>query len=87
MPEYLVESPHSKEECLKVLDEIKQEQPEMLDRYRFGCMAGEHTGWITVEANNKAEARSILPDFLRDRARVVELNKFTPEQIESFHRM
>jgi len=86
MPEYLLESPHSKQECLKALDEIK-EDPEMLDQFRFGCAAGEHTGWITVQAGNQEAARNMLPGFLRDKARVVELGKFTPEQIESLHRM
>ena len=85
MPQFMIEAPHTKEECLAALDEMKDDEPEVLDQTWFGCMAGDHTGWTTVEARSEAEARGMLPDFLRDKARVVEVNKITPEQIESFH--
>ena len=87
MPQYLIESPHTKEECLQALDRISEQKPKLLEQSWFGCMSGDHTEWATVEASDKAEARNMLPDFLRDKARVVEVSKITPEQVKSFHQM
>lgn len=86
MPKYMVESSHTKEECVRALDEIKDREPKILDKMEFGCMAGVHTGWATVEAGNESEVKNMIPDDLREKTRVVEVSKFTPEQIESFHR-
>ena len=49
-------------------------------------MAGDHTGYATVEAGSEQEARKTIPSFLAGKARVVKLNKFTPEQIRDFHK-
>jgi hypothetical protein len=85
MPKYMIEAPHTKEECMQALDEMVEEEPELLDQTWFGCMAGDHTGYATIEAQDESEARSMLPGFIREKARVVEVNKITPEQIKSFH--
>ena len=87
MSQYLIESPHTKEECLRALDEIVDEDPELLEKYDFGCMAGDHTGYATVEARSETEAREMIPSFLRGKAKVVEVTKITPEQVRSFHQM
>ena len=86
MPEYLIESPHTKEDCLQALDELKDTDPRLLNETWFGCVGGDHTGYSTVAATSESEARSRLPGFLRSKARVVEVSKFTPQQIESFHK-
>ncbi|MEN6371568.1 MAG: hypothetical protein ABFD64_06085 [Armatimonadota bacterium] len=86
MPTFMVESSHTKEECVQSLDELKNKEPEILDKMEFGCMSGVHTGWATVDAANESEVRNMIPSDLRDKARVVEVSKFTPEQIESFHK-
>ena len=87
MPEFMIEAPHTKEECLHALDEIEAEQSKLLEQSWFGCMAGDHTSYATVAASSESEARGMLPDFLQDKARVVEVTKITPEQIKSFHQM
>jgi hypothetical protein len=49
-------------------------------------MAGDHTGYLMVSAENEAAAKDMVPAFLRgDDTHVVALNKFTVEQIRSFH--
>lgn len=85
MPQYLIESPHSKEECLKALDAVSEKEPQLLEKSWFGCKSGEHVEWATVEAGSAEEAKSMLPDFLRDKARVVEVGQVTPEQIREYH--
>jgi len=87
MPEFMIEAPHTTEECLQTLDTMETEEPKLLEESWFGCMAGDHTSYATVEASSESEARSMLPDFLQDKARVVEVTKITPEQIKSFHQM
>lgn len=86
MERYLVESPHTPEECLRALDEILAKGPGVLADYEWGCMAGDHTGYAIVEARSASEVKDNIPSFLRGKARVVQLNKFTPEQIREFHK-
>jgi hypothetical protein len=85
MAQYLIESPHTKEECLRALDETLAKGPEVLDRFEYGCSAGDHRGWATVEAKTESQARELVPSFLRAKARVVPVSKYTPEQIRSYH--
>lgn len=85
MARYLIESPHTKEECLRALDEVLAKGPDVLARYDFGCMAGDHTGWATVEAQSDAAAGEFVPGFLRGKARIVMVGKYTPEQIRAAH--
>jgi hypothetical protein len=88
MPRYLIESSHTPEECLKALDEVLAQGPEALARYDFGCAVGDHSNhraYTMIEAANEVAARNILPMLLRGKAQVIEVGKFTPEQIRSFH--
>lgn len=85
MARYLIEAPHMPEDCLKALDEVLAQGPAQLAQYDWGCMDNNHTCYTIVEKPSKSAAESIVPTFLRSKARVVELNKFTPEQVKSFH--
>lgn len=86
MERYFVESPHTPEECLRALDETLAKGTGTLAKYEWGCMAGDHTGYAIVEARSESEAKESIPSFLGGKARVVKLNRFTPEQIRDFHR-
>ena len=86
MGKYHVESPHTPEECLRALDELLVKGSDVLAGYGWGCMAGDHTGYATVEAGSEEEVRKTIPSFLAGKARVVKLNNFTPEQIREFHK-
>jgi hypothetical protein len=86
MERYLVQSPHTQEECLRALDELLEKGPGVLARYEWGCMAGDHTGYAIVDARSESEVKATIPPFLAGKARVVRLNRFTPEQIRDFHK-
>jgi hypothetical protein len=86
MEKFHVESPHTPEECLRALDELLAKGFDVLAGYEWGCMAGDHTGYATVEAGSETEVRKSVPSFLAGKARIVKLNKFTPEQIREFHK-
>ena len=85
---YLVESPHTPEECLRSLDEVLAMGRDRLAQCDFACAAGGvHTAWAIVDADSESAARNNwVPSFLRSKARIVEVGKFTPEQIESYHK-
>ena len=48
-----------------------------LYHFDWGCPDGVHTGWAIIEAEDEAQARLSVPSFVRNKARVVRLTKFT----------
>ena len=84
---YLVMTSHTPEKCLADLDAVVASKPEMLDRIEWGCKGGDHTGYVIVEAENEQAARQMLPAPMQATARVIKLNRFSVEDIRSFHQM
>ena len=84
MPKYLLEVPHEAERliCARIVRDFLSTGSHFLTHTDWGCHDGVHTGWITVEVDSKDEARMILPPAARSKARIVELNKFTIEQMD-----
>ena len=82
--QYLIESPHTKEECLAELDALATKGRE-LERWTWGCMAGEHTGYAIVEADSETAARNLIPNMVRGKARVHPVTRFSTRDIEKFH--
>ncbi len=82
---YLVISPHTPEECLKALDEVSAMGASTLKMYDFGCKAGDHTGYLIVNAATEEEALAKVPASIRDKARAVKLSKFTSDEIKKLH--
>lgn len=87
MANFVVEFPHSTQTCLHELDDLKSQSPDLLPRINWGCMAGKHNGWAMVEAGSKSDVLNMLPTSIRGEVDITEVNKFTPDQIESMHRM
>ena len=85
MARYLIESPHTGEECLTVLNWILAQGSMLLSKYDFCCMDEDHTGYVIIEAPSREDARRSIPPPIRNKAKIVELQKFTPEEIRSFH--
>ena len=85
MARYLVELPHTKEDCLEALDSVVAYSHSLMDRIDWGCGGDVHTGWLMIEAQDANAAKMMVPTNIRDTARAVQLNKFTPEQVKSFH--
>jgi len=85
MTKYMIEAPHTDADCLEALDEVLATGAELLDKFDWGCMAGVHTGWATVEAESESAVRDMLPAAQRDSWSITEVTKFTPEQIEAYH--
>jgi hypothetical protein len=85
MPQFLIEVPHSEETlaCAKIVKVFLSTGSHFLTHASWGCMDGVHSAWLTIEADNKEEARMVVPPQFREQAKIIGLNKFTMEQIEA----
>jgi hypothetical protein len=77
VPEYLIEVPHSPEECWVPPVEAAAERARIRS-YR-GCGSGTHTTWIIGEVAAEDEAWRLVPVLLRDTARVVGVEHVGPD--------
>jgi hypothetical protein len=84
MDRFLVEVPHEAETvaCARAVEILLKTGSHFLSHAEWGCMDGVHKGWIILEAENKEQARNMLPPAYRHQSTVVKLNKFTLEQID-----
>ena len=85
MARYLIEAPHTKEECQTAVEEVLATGVELLAQFEWGCFAGVHNGWAFVEAESESTVRDTLPASQREKWSITEVTKFTPEQIEAYH--
>jgi len=81
---FLIEVPHdaSTVGCARVVDIFLKSGSHYLTRADWGCRDGEHKSWMIVDLATREEALRILPPAFREHAHVVQLNKFSVEEIE-----
>lgn len=84
MERYLIETPHTKEECLALLKEVHAQG--YLRHFDWGCGARVHTGWAIIEAEDDAQASLAVPPLVRGKARVVRLSKYDAASIQAFEK-
>lgn len=84
MPKYLIEVPHDENEeaCAHVVECFLNFGSHFVVNADWGCMDGVHKAWITIETDNKGQARDILPPAHRAQAKIIQLNKFSMKDIE-----
>jgi hypothetical protein len=82
---FLIEVPHEAETvaCARIVKVFLQSGSHFLTRADWGCMDGDHRALIIVDVPNKDDARAIVPPTFRAKARIVELNSFSIEQIDA----
>jgi hypothetical protein len=83
---FLIKLPHTPESCLSTLDDIKNEDPSVLKKIKWGCMSGDHTGYLITEAKSKEDALNLLPSTERKEAQVIMVTKFSVKDIENIHK-
>lgn len=88
MPKFLIEVPHEAETtaCARAVDVLLKSGSHFITRADFGCRDGVHKAWLVVEVGTKEEARAIVPVAVRSQAHVVQLNRFTIEEIDELLR-
>jgi hypothetical protein len=84
MRRYLIETPHSAQECAKLITQVYA--MGYLYHFDWGCEVGVHSGWAIIEAENEADARLAVPSLVRKSAKVIQLNKFNGDP-EAHHHM
>jgi len=82
---FLVECPHTKEDCLEALDSVVALSHSLMDRFDWGCNDDVHVGWLMIEAEDASTAKMMVPTNIRAKAKAIQLTKFTPQQVMSFH--
>ncbi len=83
MERYLVISPHTVQDCKQALKEVHA--AGYITHFDWGCMDGDHTGWVVLEAENAKQALMVVPTSQRHTARAVKLAKFSPADVEKMH--
>jgi hypothetical protein len=86
MDNYYVQTPHTKEQCLNALTEIKSKGDTFLSKFEFGCMSGNHTGYAFLQATSVENVRKMLPKDAQANATIQKVEKFSSAQIEEFHK-
>ena len=88
MPKFLIEVAHEAEvvACARVVEVFLKTGSHFLTNADWGCFDNQHSAWILVEVDSKKEALQIVPPAFRSQAKIVQLNKFTMEEIEEILR-
>jgi hypothetical protein len=88
MPKYLIEIEHpdDAEGCIRALEALSTLGSHLVSNADFGCEDGVHCGWLLVEVSDRKEAELIVPPPLRADARVIQLRRWSPEEIAAMAR-
>ena len=83
---YYVQAPHSPEQCLKMLDDMKTKGDAYLSKFEFGCLSGDHTAYAFLTGKSEEDVRQMLPKEVQASAKIQKVDKFTQDQIEKLHK-
>jgi hypothetical protein len=83
LPRYLIEVEHAADgaACKKVVQMFLDTGSHYLSQAEWGCQDGVHKSWIIVEADDREQARAIVPPFLRREATVIRLARFFTDEM------
>jgi hypothetical protein len=83
---YYVQTPHTPDQCLSMLTDMKSKGDEYLKKFEFGCMSGNHTGYAFLTGKSEEDVRQMLPKDVQANAIIKKVDKFTASQIEKLHK-
>jgi len=88
MARFLIEVEHEDHlsACIQAARILLTTGSHFLTNADWGCNDGIHKVWIIVDVENKDEARRILPVEFRNIAQIIQLNKFTFEDIDNLEK-
>ena len=88
MAKFLIEVPHEAEPaaCARAVKVFLETGSHFLTNAEWGCLDGEHKAWIILEAEDKDEARLVLPPAFRPEAKIVGLNRWSMQEIDELLR-
>jgi hypothetical protein len=85
MARYLIEVRHEPdvESCARCVQVFLASGSHLLTHADWGCLDGQHYAWIIADMDSKDEARRLVPPAFRADARIIGLNKFSMETLDS----
>ena len=84
MAQYLVVSTHTAEQCVNAIDHAAA-MPGALSKWSFGCMDGDHTGYLMCSATSAEAALMNVPADERATAKAIKLHHFTAAELKGIH--
>ena len=82
MDKFLIESPHSVEDCRRVVRMTYA--LGYLNNFDWGCNAGIHKAWAMIEAENESQALWSVPILIRSKASATRLEKFDANIVDNW---
>ncbi|MFB3777213.1 MAG: hypothetical protein ACE141_06355 [Bryobacteraceae bacterium] len=84
MARFLIEIPHSSEEvaCTRAIHALLSTGSHYITHADWGCYDGEHKAWLIVDVDSRDDALHIVPPAFRVDARIVQLNRFSLQEVE-----
>lgn len=89
MARFFVEVPHDpdRSSCARAVQDFFQSGSHFLTHADWGCQDGDHKAWLIIDVpGNKEDVRQIVPRTMRDDAKIVQLNRYTLQDIDAFNR-
>jgi len=83
---FFVQIPHTKEQCMQSLDEMKSKGDQLLSHFEYGCVSGDHTAYGFVKGQSVDAVKQMLPKTGQASAKMVKVKKFTSSEIEGMHK-
>ena len=90
MPKFLIEVSHfsDHEGCVRAVQAlltswICSNDSHYITHSDWGCRGGVHKSWLTVDVASKDDAMRIVPPAFRRDTKVIQLNKFTLQEIQN----
>lgn len=84
MTKFLIEVSHSEDilACAKVIKVFLGSGSHLLSHADWGCEDGIHKCWMIAEVDSKEDALRIVPPAFRKDAKIIQLCKFSMEEID-----
>ena len=81
MARFLIEVPHenSKQACDRAGRIFMESGFHFRTNADWGCSDDVHKAWFFVDVESKEDARALLPSLLRQRARIIAVERFRIE--------
>jgi hypothetical protein len=84
MARFFIEVPHEAEPgaCVRAVKAFLNTGSHFLSNADWGCYDGDHKAWIILDLESKKEALSVVPPGFKSEAKIVQLNKFTLQDVD-----
>jgi hypothetical protein len=85
MARFIIEVPHEAEPgaCIRAVKTFLNTGSHFLSNADWGCYDGDHKAWLVLELDSKQEALSVIPPGFKSNAKIVQLNKFTLQDLDN----